>query len=134
MKHSVFDSDLNKDELDKLIAERPELAVLREFGEISVEVDGDAKDEDNTFDVGDGTTGGDVDRVVDDEGLSVTWFPDESDLQYLKEQEDVNQDDLKRFESAIHSEPRKTVSVDLVNVLTSEALEEIKKKLLETLE
>lgn len=133
MKTSVMDSDFNRDELDKLIAERPELAVLREFGEISVEVDGNSKDEDNTFDVGDGTTAGGVDLVVDDEGLTVTWFPDESDLQYLKEQEDVNAEDLKRFEAAIHSEPRKNISVDLVNVLTSDALEEIKKKLLETL-
>ena len=134
METSIFDSDFNQEALDKLIGEKPELLVLKHVGQIDVEVDGNITTEDNRFDAPyqEGwVTGGSVDKVVSEDDFSITWYPNESDIEHIEEgSEDLDKNVLKKFKSLVLSEPRSGLSYDLTNVLKTEALERIKEEFL----
>jgi len=132
MEYPLFDSSFNSEELDKLIAETPILEVLRYMGEIRVEVEGTISKEDNRFSAPYGdynATGGSVDKVVD--GLVVEWFPDESDLEHLKENESVPARLVKELEALMRSEPRTMIRYNLTKALTDKEIESIKEAYLE---
>lgn len=134
MEASIFDSDINHDELDKLIAQKPELIVLKHIGEISVEVDGSIEDQDNRFDAPyqEGwVTGGQVDKVTA-EDFSVTWTPTEEDLRHIEDNsEDLNKDVLNNFKKLVMSEPRKNLSYDITSIINDKKLESLQNDYIE---
>ena len=134
MDTSIFDSDLNHNELDKLIAQKPELIVLKYIGEIEVEVDGSIEDEDNRFDAPyqEGwVTGGQIDKVTTDD-FSVIWSPTESDLKHIEDNiDDLNPEILNNFRKLIMSEPRKTLRYDLTSIINEDKLEKLRNEYLE---
>lgn len=132
MYTEIMDSQINHDQLDKLIADKPELAVLKHMGSFEVEVEGSVELEDNRFSApyqDHIATGGTIDKVA--RNIKVEWFPSENDLEHLKEQEDVPPQLLKTFESLIKSEPRKMIRYDITSILTDKCMEELEIKLIE---
>ena len=128
MEHNLYDSDLKQDALDKLVAEKPELAILRHLGEFEVEVEASLGKEDNRFDAPyqEGwVTGGSIDDVVEE--LNVYWTLDESfleQLEELKQEGAVTEELYNMIKQKIAQEPHNS-SYDIVDALTSDAREEI---------
>lgn len=130
MESSIYDSDLNDTKLVDLISSTPELAVLKFFGEISVELDGNIEEDDDSFDAPfqEGSAkGGGVHEVV--ENFSVMWYPNEDDLDSLKELVSHGEMDsslFEKFKNKVLAEPKKTISYDLTSVISDEKLEDLK--------
>lgn len=135
MEYTLYDSDLKSDELDKLIAEKPELEILRHLGEFEVECEGNLRKEDNRFDAPyqEGwVTGGSIDDVVED--LEVTFYLDENmleTLEELKQEESISEELYLRVKQTISTEPRNVLSYDITAALTPKAQEELENKYIE---
>lgn len=127
MESSIYDSDFNEQKLDKLIGEKPELVVLKSFGEILVDLDGEIDSEDNRFDApyqNGWVKGGSVDQSV--KSFKVTWYPNEDDIDSLEElvnHDELSKDVFEKFKKLVLSEPK--ISYDLTDVITDKKKEEL---------
>lgn len=135
MEHTLYDSDLNEDKLNKLIAEKPELEILKYLGEFEVEVDASLTTEDNRFDAPyqEGwVTGGSIDQVVDE--MNVYWSLDESILPTIEEllsEGAINQVLADKVKALVNNEPKSALSYDLVEAITQDAWSEIEQAYVE---